>query len=233
MPLLNKSLVPPRDPGVGDAVYGAPGGYRDSWAFVTSYKVADRIAAETGLSAEHAHRFLMAFGRVAQRLLFSGEPVGIPHLGVLCISETTRTIHLGGLIKHAKAMGVTKASNREGEVVRQRLPRLYISNRMRKVFYDNAVYTGTPEEHVAAARAHLKRRLKRHKYHSKDALKHTQDGPIMENDTPPEKKHKRRHMLVEDADAIVEADETGREHVQKTPDRKAEAVKRGVAESQL
>ncbi len=42
-----------------------------------------------------------------------------------------------------------------------------------------------------------------------------------------------KRMLVEDADAASVPDEEGRQHIRKTADRKAEAERQGVDESQL
>lgn len=234
MPLLNKSLKSRRPDLVGDKVYGAPGGYRDADSFVCSYDVADALAAEAGLSAEHAHRYLIALGKVMQRFLLRGEPVGIPHLGVLYLDQRMYAIHMGGLIKQAKKAGAAiKVSDMEGRRVIRRYVVFSMPERLRKVFRDSAVHTGDVKTHVKRKREKLRRRLRHHKRDKNDALKHTKEGPIMEPATPAKPAKPVRKLMVEDADAVVETNDHGRQEVRKVPDRKAEAERQGVAESQL
>lgn len=48
-----------------------------------------------------------------------------------------------------------------------------------------------------------------------------------------EPKKAKPGLMIEDHNAIVEADESGVQHVRKVPDRAAEAERKGVDESQL
>lgn len=234
MAILNKSLKVRTDKGyhAGDKTYGAPGGFRDSWSFVCSYAVADRLAAEAGLDAEHAHRFLIALGKTAQRMLLDGDPVGIPYLGVLFIHERHRRVAMAGLVARAKARGFQmRVSEIEGRVVKIRTPSLFMPDNMRTLFNDNALYTGPLPDHVRRKRDQLKRRLRRHK---NGGLRHTQEGPIMEsNTTAPKTPAKKPGMLVEDHNAVVDTAPDGAQAVRKTADRAAEAERRGVSESEL
>lgn len=232
MPLNNRRSTTRPAHKVGDKVYGAPGGSRRSMSFVLSYRVADRIAATAGLDREAAHRFLIAFGKTALEMLMAGQPIGIPHVGVLHLSEKTRRVSTAGLREHARRNGFLRSpSPKEGEVVRVRTPTLTVSENMRGYINDNARKTGSLRSHMRAAYEHLRRRLRHHKNHRADALRHTQEGPIMEtNENAPKAKP---GMLVEDADAAVVTTPQGRQEVLKTPDRAAEAARQGKDESAL
>lgn len=221
MAILNKSLnVPPERRGrVGDQRHGAVGGYRRSKAFVLSYAVADALAAQTDLTAEQAHRYLMALGKVAQALLLRGQPIGIPYLGVLCIEEQVRRVSATGFQK-------------EGAMVRRlRHARLRMSDDMRRLFNDNAIFTGDLLHHFQKESERLKRRLRRVTNDKTRALAHTKEGPIMEPAKKPEKP--TRKLMVEDADSVVRTDGEGRQTIHKTPDRAAEAERQGVDEHKL
>lgn len=177
MPLLNKSIKAAASSKVGDKTYGRPGGYRDGWAFVCSYDVAERLAAEACVDRAQAHRFMIAFGKVAQRMLLAGEPVGIPHLGVLFLKEQLRTVNASGLVAYHARRGVEAAlpAGNGTRVVRSRLPDIYLPETMRDLFRDNAVYTGELGAHVTRKRETLKKRLRRHK---NGGLKHTKEAQI-------------------------------------------------------
>lgn len=174
-PLLNKSLRAPRGRRIGDKMYGSPGGFRDGWASVCSYDVIERLAAAAAVDRAQAHKFMIALGKVAQAMLLAGEPVGIPHLGVLFLQEKLRTVNMEGLAAYRSRNGVATAipEGNGTRVVRSRTPCLYISLHMRDLFRCNAVYTGDLTVHVARKRETLKKRLRRHKH---GGLKHPKEA---------------------------------------------------------
>lgn len=163
--MLNRSVRAPKGvPRMGDKRYGAACGSRISWPFVCSYEVADRLAALAGLDREHAHRYVIAMGKAMHAMLLSGQPVGIPHVGVLHMDERTTTVYPQGIIRyHAEVNGVRASGPAKPYKVRKRFVRLTQPLSMRRFFDENAVYTAPVEDHVARKREYLKRRLRKHR----------------------------------------------------------------------
>ena len=235
MPILNKSLRTRRSTSrlVGDKKYGAPGGCPESPAFVCSYGVADRAAAELGLDREHCHRFLIGLGRVMQRMLLEGDVVGLPFLGVLVIQEHRRRVSMAGMRAAWAALGREGLpAEADGTISVARRPRLMMAEELRVVFKDSAVYRGPWRGIVAEKRAQLKRRLYTTRGGKGTALRHTKEGPIMETEQEI-KKRAKPGMMVEDANAVVDTAEGGQQTVRKVADRPAEAERQGKDECAL
>ncbi len=169
--MLSKSVRAPDGIKMGDERYGAAGGSRSGWPFICSYEVAERLAAAVGLDFEHAHRYVIAMGKAMHQMLLAGQVVGIPHVGVLNMDRRTTMVYPKGIIRyHAEVNGISAAGPTKPYSVKKRYVRLTQPLSLRRFFDENAVYTGTVEEHVARSRVQLSRRLRKH---AKGGLKHT------------------------------------------------------------
>lgn len=172
MPILNKRIRCSKE-GLGDKRYGTVGGYRDGGAFVCSYAVAERLAARAGIDVEHAHRYLIALGVVAQEMLLAGEPVGLPHLGVLHIRERRMRVDPTALASHLREKGVKPRGKVKPYIARMRTVGFTQPLRLRRMFKESAIFTGPLADHVASKRRQLKKSLRRHDH---GGLVHTKAG---------------------------------------------------------
>jgi hypothetical protein len=159
MPVVDKGLKLRTNSHIGDVFHGAPGGYRGSHMFVLSYAVADELARELGIAAEEAHRTVIAFGKVAQKLLLKGTPVGIPHIGTLILHQQRRTMNPKAIIKSLAARGITANIPNEVRTIIHKKVALKMPTPLRRMFMDNALYSGSIKTHKAAATEKLKTKL--------------------------------------------------------------------------
>jgi len=155
MPLLRQGVSVRQGYVVGDKRYGAPGGYPDSAHMLLSAAVVDRLSARMGCPVPEAERFLRAFGQVAQDMLLNGEPVGIPFLGVLNVRQVAKRLVAANLNRHGQ--GPPHSSQRtlrgsDGNRYMVRYVNWWQPRSLRKLFHDNALYTGSLADHVASAR---------------------------------------------------------------------------------
>ncbi len=142
MPMLDKSIRRRKGSTMGDLRYGAPGGGRTSAPFICSYALANSLASAASLDRVQAHRIVMAMGRVMQKLLLAGEPVGLPHVGTLHMVERRIRVRPASIVKHnLAATGVLSGPVKQYKL-RVRSVKLSQPKPLRRVYSDNAVYTG-------------------------------------------------------------------------------------------
>lgn len=142
---------------IGDKLFGAPGGCRRSAPYMLSFDVAEELAREMGTDTETAHQTIMAFGRVAQRMLLRGQPVGIPHVGTLHLRQllSRRVENLPNLTDHPSV------TDDDGLIRHIRYVAFAIPHSLRPFFGDNAVYTGSYADHLAKAKKAMSKRKRR------------------------------------------------------------------------
>lgn len=128
---------------------GAAGGGSTSTMVILSQEPAAAIAREMGCTLEHALKFMMAFGRVSQRMLLTGKPVGIPHMGILVLGEkkmvSMNRLALAKMIRNGNGRGRASLAEleRRGDTIEKILEVRFIAPRsMHRFFMDNAVYNG-------------------------------------------------------------------------------------------
>lgn len=160
---------------LGAEKYGAAGAGITSTMVILSQEVSGLLAREMGCTTEQATRFLYAFGRVAQRMLLNGKPVGLPHLGLLalynmrrkitCRANLAKAVREGMIGKHKTA---TQALEMIGPITEDVNEVRFVAPRsMHRFFKDNAVYNGHWRLHfVEACRGH------KHITHAKTNLRH-------------------------------------------------------------
>jgi hypothetical protein len=163
MTMVDKKIKVRESAVMGDLRYGAPGGGRTSSMFILSYAVADELARELGIAAEEAHRMVIAFGKVSQKLLLKGTPIGIPHLGTIILHQARKTINPHGIIASLAARGITANLSDKVTSPLQKKVVIKMPPPLKRVFMDNALYSGSLSDHRKAATEKLKARLKQHK----------------------------------------------------------------------
>jgi hypothetical protein len=132
------------------AIDGAPGLNPIGNVYELSHEVATRLASEMGTDLEHAHRAVIAIGKVMQEMLLRGTPCGIPHLGIVHLVPTRGLAQFNISVAARTALSAGKPP---ASAVRPELRvSLHIPNDLRAYIADLAVYTGTWKDHARASR---------------------------------------------------------------------------------
>lgn len=128
---------------------GAVGAGSTSTMMILSQELSILIAREMGCTSEQALRFLKCFGKVAQNMLLSGRPVGLPHLGLLALMQMRKRRFmrrtLAAALMHGKGRSRTGVPElmRKGDTYEDVNEVRFIAPRsMHRFFADNSTYTG-------------------------------------------------------------------------------------------
>lgn len=147
---------------LGATTNGAVGGGLTSTMMVLAQEPAALLAREMGCTNEQAMKFMMCFGRIAQQMLLTGKPVGMPHLGLLALYSRTAGITKRTILAQAIRSGKCKSESALGELERLgdtidhiNEVRFVAPRSMHRFFVDNAIYNGHWRLHfVEACKGH-------------------------------------------------------------------------------
>ena len=157
---------------VGVNRYGAVGGLSISQHNLLARSVVEHLCEETGASYIEARQWYFALGRIIQAMLIAGQPVGIPHVGVLHFQEYHLTPErmerkLRNRLKFADDVESGKEWKNLSPEIRKksvhtlrniapravrRIVTLYQTRVMRSFFEMNGHYRGTLKQLKAVAR---------------------------------------------------------------------------------
>ncbi|MBA2305595.1 MAG: hypothetical protein H0W08_23590 [Acidobacteria bacterium] len=165
---------------MGAVKYGAPGGAPQAAHNLLAIPVIEHLARELNVSEDEAKRLYYAMGRVMQRLVLEGRPVGIPHVGVVHIVEVFQSAAKCARVtasKHRAARRELRDPTAHAKLGRRPEALIAAANRtlswqaqtrvrkvrfvqplaLRRLFTDNGCFSGPWREHLREIRESVSR----------------------------------------------------------------------------